>query len=301
MAGISHVSDKVKFGQEETSYGTLSADMSLDMGHIQSLSMTENEGLQRINSVNGGFTTNKFEDGVYYVSGTLETLATKASLPNILEAFFGSRSDSTDYTITPSSTVVSYSMQAEYTTGYYAQIVGVVFTTISIDVTRDGNIAISMDYVGKKLTLESGSLSVSASADNIFLGLDASMTYGGSSLVANSFSLSASWNVDDTEGRGVESVSAGERRLIQRVFKHALELDGSFEVYTQNNFEMGFTADRSDSAFIFTVARGSDNEHVFTVSAARTETKELTVNTDNSVRVMIGNYQGIGITVTGDL
>eukprot|EP00918_Siedleckia_nematoides_P057635 GHVU01125659.1.p1 GENE.GHVU01125659.1~~GHVU01125659.1.p1 ORF type:complete len:301 (+),score=26.65 GHVU01125659.1:1080-1982(+) len=300
MATISHISDKVLFGEEVT-FGTLSGTMTKDFGVVESVSATENENTERIGGINSGHKTSKFADGLYYVTGTLETLATKDSLPNLLEAFFGSRSDSTDYTITSTTSRKSYSLQLEYTSGTYIQLVGVVFKTINLDVAKDGNLSVSMDYVGKKLTEETGTLTVTDNTDKIFKYLDVSMTYAGTSLVTNSMNISGDWNIDDTEGRGIESVAAGERRLIQRVVSHALNLSGSFEVEVKTNFEVGYEDERTDKALLLTVSRETDNEHIFNLGECRLTSKDFLGNTENSRRLMVGNYEAKGITITGDL
>jgi hypothetical protein len=41
--------------------------------------------------------------------------------------------------------------------------------------------------------------------------------------VLNNFNMSGNWNITDDEGRGIEAVAAGDRRLIQTVLKHRFE------------------------------------------------------------------------------
>ena len=171
-----------------------------------------------------------------------------------------------------------------------------------MEAASDGNVSLTLTCVAKEVEVPvTGTLSTSAPTSSIFKGLDCSVTIGGNAIVANTFNIDASWNIDDNEGRGIESVSSGERRLIQRVTKHRLDVNGSIEAQVDDNIDFGYEDERSNEAIVFTLSRGTDNEHVFTFSTTRSTTKEIESNIDNSLRVISIDYEAFDVAVTGDL
>lgn len=304
MATISHASDKAKFGKEVT-FGTLSGTLTTDFGHVQSVSIVENDNVEKINSVSSGFRYAKLEEGMYYVSGTMEVLATKAGLPNCFEAYFNGRTDSTDYAITPELTAdySSYSFEAEFDTTTKLQVLGAVFHTFRFSATNQQSVSISMDYVAKEVKLVAGTVSVTANEDSVLHGLDLVVNLGGTDLVATSFGLNSTWNVDEVEGRSIESVPAGQRRMIQKVIKHKLDMDGDFEVEVDGSLSLfGYENNRTSRNMTLTLERGTDNTHVLNLGNILPTTRELAVNPDNSVRTINVSFMSLGsISITGDL
>ena len=304
MVSISNINNKYQLAKEST-YGTLPGPFTaLDFGHVQSITATQVENIERLTSINGGHLTNRFEDGIYYVSGSIELLCTKASLPLVLEAYFGGYSDdATDYTITSApSTASSYSIKVELDSTKTLQVTGMAFTTFNMEAAKDGNVSINMDFIAQKMIKATETLTVTPNTDKIFKGLDTTITFDADNYVFNSFSLSSSWNIDDTEGRGIETVTDGDRRTIKRVIRHSLDVSGSFEFEASDSFEeIEYSDERTDKQIVLTLNRGTDNAHVFTLANCRTDSEELPLSVDNSVRVITADFEAIDVGVTGDL
>lgn len=287
---------------EESTYGTTPDPFtSVDLGHIQSLTVSEEENMEKLGSINGGHTYNIFEDGLYWANVSIEILATKTSLPAILELCLGTKAEATDYTITSSTDYKSYSMKVSWTSDKILLINGFVVKDFDISAAKGESVSITMNGLAKKVTQATETLSTTKNTDDTFKDLDASVTVDGNATVLNSFNITGNWNITDDEGRGIESVAAGERRLLQCFVKHTLDVNGSYEAEVDNNLEAGYTEDRSDEAIVFTISRGTDNEHVFTMSNTRANGRELGLTTDNSKRVMSYDYEALDVGVTGDL
>ena len=150
-----------------------------------------------------------------------------------------------------------------------------------------------MNGISRKVTSTTASISPSANSDSIFKDLDSSVTVGGNSFVLNNLSITGNWNVTDDEGRGIESVSAGDRRLITCVLKHAFDVSGSYEADVDDNGEFGYTESRSDEAIVFTLARGTDNTHTFTLSNTRSGGRSMELTNDNSKRVISYDFEAL--------
>lgn len=300
MVCISNVNNKYEAGVE-ASYGTEAVAFDLDLGQIQTISIGEEENTEKISSINGGHTYNLFEDGLYWAPVSIETLVTKASLPVLLEACLGSRADTTDYTINSSTDYSSYSLNASYTADKIAKLVGFAVKDFEITGAKGERVAITLNGTAKKATIATATLTTTKNTDKVFTDLDMFVTIGGSSSVLNSFNISGNWNVTDDEGRGIESVAAGERRLLQCFTKHTLDLNGSYEANVSNDLEFGYTEERSDEVIVFTVSRGTDNEHVFTMNNTRSFSRELNLSTDNTKRVVSYDYEALDIEIVGDL
>jgi len=162
-------------------------------------------------------------------------------------------------------------------------------------------VSCTMNCLAKKVIKKSETLTVTANSDPIFKDLDTAVTIGGNGFVLNSASISGNWNVTDDEGRGIESVPEGERRLLQRVCWHNFDVSGSYEAEFDDNLEVGYTDERSDESIVFTMSRGTDNEHVFTLSQTRSSSRGYEFNTDNARKVESFDYEALDCVVTGDL
>lgn len=303
---ISNVGNKYIVA-EETAFGTTPSPFtSVDWGHIQSISINEEENVEKMSSLNSGHLSALFEDGLYWVNLSIETRVSKASLPNLLKFCMGSYSDDgTDYTITTTNASNSVSLKVNYYnsggTDKVGLINGMVCKDFEISAAKDETVSVTINCLAKKLSQADESLSVTTNTDTPFSWLDTSVTVGGNAYVLESFSLSGNWNVTDNEGRGIESVGAGDRRLIQCVLQHRLDLSGSYEAGVDTNQEFGYTEDRSDEAIVVTLSRGTDNDHVFTMSNTRSFGRDYEHNIENSKKVVSYDYEALDVGVTGDL
>ena len=298
----SNISNQV-VGGNESAYGTLASTFDLLMGAIDTFSWNEAESIESTGAVGSGPLPLKNEPGLYLVTGTLVTRPTKTSLPVLLELFFGSRTDVDDYSITEDADVVkSISVKAQHTATDTVQITGLVFTNLSIDMAKDGLLSLSMDYIAKKLITATETVSYTQPTDSCFSWLDISGTYDGNAFKGNSVTMTADWNIDANDGRGLETVSVGERRLIQRVLKNNLTLGGNFDLLIENTNEIGYTDEKVDKTLIVTVARGTDNEHTFTYTGTQLDNKNFEATHEDGIKNFTADIVGgLGVTMAGDL
>jgi len=297
---ISHISEEIQVG-EETSYGTEASSYDKNFGYIQSFSYSENEAIEQVGSVGSGFTFQKNEPGIYSVTGSLVTRVSKTTLPIALKAFFGELSSGAeDYTINPVKEVISHSVKAQHSTTELVTLTGVVFTNLSIDASKDGFMELSLDYFAKKLIVSTATITTTLPSDSMFSWLDISGSYDGNNIKANNFNLTFDWNMDANDGRGLESVSAGERRLIQRAVKNNLTISGNFEALIENTNELGYTDEKTEKTLILTSSRGTDNEHVFTLSGCDLDNKNTEMSSEAGMKTISADILARSVVFTGD-
>lgn len=302
---ISNVDNKYLFGKEST-YGTIPGSITqLDIGHVQSISIDEDEGTERNDSMNSGFTPTDFEDGVYNVSGQIVTRATKASIPVILEAILGTLTDNSDdtYTMTTnnvSSDALSYCMKVNNTTGKTLQIAGISFTGGEGRIEKDGFFELTMNYQAQIVKTATETIDPSTTIGSPFHSLDSYVTYDGNATILDSFNFSIDWGFDISDSRGIEAAHANGRRVIKRVVRHNMTLEGSFESKSDDNIDTGYIDERTSVDIVLVVSRGTSNEHTFTISTSRTKTRSRELNNDSETRVLSADFVGKDISVTGD-
>lgn len=298
----SNISNQV-VGGVETTYGTMPGSFNLLMGAIDTFSWNESESTEQIGAVGSGSLPLKNEPGLYLVTGTLVTRPTKTSLPVLLALFFGSRTDVTDYTIVNDDTSIdSISVKAQHTATETVQITGLVFTNLNIDMAKDGLLSLSMDYIAKKLVTATETVTYTQPTDACFTWLDICGTYDGNAFTGNSVTMTADWNIDANDGRGLECVAEGERRLIQRVIKNNLTLGGNFDVLIENTNEIGYEDEKTDKTLVVTVARGTDNEHTFTYTGTQLDNKNFEATHENGIKNFTADIVGgLSVTMAGDL
>lgn len=301
---ISHITDKVIAGRE-SSYGTAATTLNSNWGLIESFSYTEEENIEQIGAVGGGHTYQRNEPGIYNVSGTLKTKITKTSLPEVLEAFFGSRTDTTVYSIVPNpNTIISYTVEADFDGTNKAQITGLVFTTCEIDASKDGFLTLSCDYVAQLVTISAGTITQTVTTEAPLSWLDVSGTYNGLNLKGNSFTISYDWNIDANDGRGLETVTTGQRRLIQRVVKNNLTVSGNLDVLVEagvTNTLMGYADELTEASLVLTASRGTLNSHTFTLTGCVLSNKTIEANAEPGMKNFTADISGRDTSVSGDL
>jgi len=300
MVAISNVANKYEAGKE-ASFGTEALSFNADFGHIQEVNISEEENMEKLSSINGGHTYNLFEDGLYWANISITLLATKSSLPTLLEMMLGTKTETTDYSVVSSLTNHSYSLNTSYTADRICKILGFSVKDWEISANKGDKLSITLNGIAQKVTTPVGTISKAANTSKVFTDLDAFVTVGGTQTVLNSFTINGNWNVTDDEGRGIEEVTAANRRLLTTFIKHTLDLSGSYEAEVDNNLEFGYVAERTDEAIVFTISRGDDNEHVFTMTNTRSNGRELGLSMDNSKRVVGYDYEALDLSVAGDL
>jgi hypothetical protein len=251
--------------------------------------------------LNAGHLSAKFEDGLYWANVSIETRATKASLPVLIKACLGTVAEATDYTATSSTTLNSYSIKVSYLADKVLLINGFAVKDFSINAAKGESVSITLNGIARKVAKSTETIAPTTNTDNIFSWLDCKATIAGNAHVLNSFTINGNWNVSDDEGRGIEAVSAGERRLIRTVIKHKFDVSGSYDIEVSDNGEIGYADERTNEAIVFTISRGTDNEHVFTMSNTRSGTRDYDANIDNSKRMVGYNFEALDLGVTGDM
>ncbi len=302
---ISNVGNRYIFG-EETTFATLPGVITeLDIGHVQSISMDEDENTEPVDSMNSGHTVFDFSDDLYNVSGQIVTKVTKSSLPVLLKALFGAFADTSldTYTITTDpicSDDLSYYMKFNTTTGDTMHMLGIAFTGGEMTVEKDGSIEMTLNYQAQILSPQTEALSPSTNVGSLFRGLDAVVTYDGNATILDSFNFTMDWNFDIGDSRGIEAAHANGRRLIKRIIRNNLTLSGSFESNMDDNIDTGYVDERTGVPIVLTLNRGSDNEHTFTFSTSRTNTRSRELNNDNNTKKLTCDFQGVDVSVVGD-
>lgn len=302
MVAISNVGNRY-IAAIESSYGsTPSPFTALDWGHIQKITIGEEENLEKLSSLNSGHLAAKFEDGLYWANVSIETRVTKASIPVLLKAMMGTVSESTDYAASTSLTLNSYSLKVSYlSTTKCLLINGLAVKDWTISCAKGESMVFTLNCIAMKVAKSTEALSVSTNTDNIFSWLDCYATIAGNAHVLQNFTINGNWNITDDEGRGIETSTAGTRRTIRQVVKHRFDCSGNYEIELSDNGEMGYADDRSDEAIVFTASRGSDNEHVFTLSNTRSSKRDYEAGIDNTQRTVSYDFEALDLAVAGDL
>lgn len=301
---ISNVDNKYLFGKESV-YGTIPTIVQLDIGHVQTISIDEDEGTVENNSMNSGFTPIDFEDGVYNISGQIVTRATKASIPVILEALMGVLTDNSDdtYTLTTdnvSSSDLSYCMKFNTQAGKTMQMAGICFTGGEGRIEKDGFFEVTMNYQAQVMEPATETIAPSTSTGSPFHALDSYVTYDGNETILDSFNFTLDWNFDIADSRGIEQAHANGRRVIKRIVRNNLTLNGSFESKMDSNIDTGYVDERTSVDIVLALSRGTSNAHTFTIATARTNTRSRELSNDNSTKILSCDFMGKDISVTGD-
>jgi len=304
---ISNVSNKYIFAEEAT-FGTLPSPFTaLDIGYVQTISISEDNQVEEVSSINTEHTLALLEDSLYNLSGSITTKCTKASLPVLMESLFGKITyDSpgagqyTAVTSPVTTTTLSYSMKFNTQAGKIMEMRGIAITGGEINVEKDGSVEITLNYQAQILEGASETLTVSTDTGTLFKDLDCYVTYGAGPTILQSFSISMDWNIDLGDSRGIEVAHANGRRVISRVVRNALSLTGSFESEMDATIDAEYADERSDVAIVLVLSRGTDNDHTFTIAASRTTTKSRDLSTDSSSKKISCDFVGKDIALVGE-
>lgn len=302
---ISNVGNRYVIGKEVT-YGTMPGVLTaLDFGHIQTISIDEDETTEATDSMNSGHTPIGYDDGVYNVSGTIVSKVTKSALPNILEALFGAIADTSldTYTATTdpiSSDDLSYAMKFNTQVGEIMEMTGISITGGEIAVVKDDSTEITMNFTAQVLLPSTETLTPVSSIGSRFMGLDATVSYDGNTTILDNFNFTLDWNIDEGDSRGIEVAHSNGRRVIKRVIRNNLTLSGNFESQMDANIDTGYLDERSDVDIVLTLDRGADNSHVFTFETSSTNTRSRELSNDNTSKKISCDFQSVDVTAVGD-
>jgi hypothetical protein len=305
---LSQVGNQYVVSKEEE-FGELPSPFTkLDFGIIKTINIKEDETLVEIAGINSGHTLDRIEDGVYRCTVSISTQVTKNSLPTLLEALFGvvtlDHPTSGKYTIISdhiNSDELSYYMKTTDTDGVVWNLAGMHFTQGVLNVAKGQVVTLDLTATVKMTTKTEESLTPLTDVSDLFMDLDSAVVFGENSGILNSFSLTLNWNVKDDDGRGIEEVPSGERRLIQRVIRHRLSCTGSFESYLDEDLNTGYVEERVPLEIVLTLNRGTANEHEFTITGAKTATRTNNLTADSDSKVFSADFTAIDAGVVGDL
>jgi len=302
---ISQVNNKYLISKE-SAYGVEPTMTQLDFGLVQSISLSEDESLLEVSAVNTEHTLAMVEDGLYIGSITMNSLPTRAGMINLLEALFGDKDVDTPtegkYTIKTSpisSDDLSYFLKLKDDESTLWDISGICFTEGSITVSKGQITSISLTGVFKKMVKSTETIDPETNIDVVFHYLDACIKVNDETSVLDEFTLNINWNRNADDSRGIECVSEDERRLIQRVVRHNLNLSGSYTAQLDDN-NTGYVASRTPIEIEVKLSRNS-NTHTFTVTGAKTTNRTNEINADSSVKVYSSDWTGVDCEVVGDI
>ena len=300
---ISHVSDNIVVGEQDD-FSTVAADFNEIAGYVESFSYNEVENLDKFASVGSGAKYSNIEEQLYYVEGTLTTKATKSSLGFMIKAVLGNY-EVTDgkYSAEVDTGSKSYwTIKAQHNDTQVAVITGVVFTNFQFEVSVDGYLVLTADYIAQKCDIETEVIDGTVPEDDVYVWLDCKGQVGSDNFVANTFSISGDWNVDATEGRGIQTAGTGERRLLKDVIRHRCNVSGSVDYRVNGDLDVfGYADNVTAQDVVLTASRGADNEHTFTLEKCKLDNKEQEVNNEDSIKEGSFDIEGLNIKITGDV
>lgn len=292
---------------KESSYGTFpNTPTLLDFGYVQTISLNEEENVERNDAINTGHTPASLENGIYSVSGSITTRPTHSSIQNLLEALCGDIEIdglTGKYSIITAPVVsddLSYALKYTSQTGKIKIVTGISFTGGEISVNRDGMVEFTLNYTAQLVENDTETLSPETTIGKPYWGLDCYVKIDGEKLILDDFSISLDWGVDDADSRGIEDAGVGKRRAILRVVRNNLTLNGSFTAHLNSTLDTGYLDEPIDRTIELIMSRGTTNEHVFTIETSRINSRGDELTTDNGVRKQTIDYEGIDLSVSGD-
>ncbi len=295
---------------KESEFGTKPLSVTqLDFGLMQEIQLTEDDSLERVNSINTGHTSALMEEGLYNGSISFTTQPTQPALTNILEGILGDidldTPEAGKYTVTTSpitSEDLSYFLTATDSTGKVWEVTGIHITEATLNFSKGSINSIDLTGVFKKAEVVDGTISPATNISNPYQWLDTKVAFGTENMILESLSLTLNWNASNDDGRGIEAVSEGERRLIQRVIRHRLVVSGNFESEALNDeLNKGYEDELTSDSLVIIMSRGTDNEQTFTVSGVKLTNKQNTLNTENELSGFSADFEGLDVSVEGDI
>lgn len=304
---ISNVGNKYLFAKE-SQFGTVPVSpTALDCGWVQSITINEDDQVEEVRGISSGATVGSFEDGLYKVTGSIQTKVTKASLKVLLEALFGVIAADTPqagkYTVTASaitSATLSYCMKVNTINGKTKHISGIHVTGGELTVNKGGDVECTLNFVAQLVAIATETITPFTNTGSLFKDLDATITYNGAATIMQAFSISVDWNINDDDSRGIEAAHANGRRVISRVVRNNLSLTGSFETESDDAIDTGYVAERSDVPIVLTLSRAASNSHAFTIAASRVKTRNRDFNNDAKTKTIKCDFVGKTCAIVGD-
>lgn len=298
---ISNVSDKVAVGLQ-SDISTIATTTDLLMGKIESLTYQEIESLDKFASVGDDSTYGDIEEQLYYVEGVLTTKLTKNSVENVLEACLGEKTSATGtYTFeVKNNSTKYYTFKARHNSTQYAEITGAVVNSFTLEVSTEGYAVATLNYNARKLELKTGSVSQTQDTSKVFTYLDCNGKYNTTDFVISTFSISGDWNVDMTEGRGIQ-IEGTDRRLVGDIIRHRCNVTASVDYRVDSSFlTFGYEDEKGFVDIDLILNRGTSNQHTFTLLNCKTDNREQSVTNEDSIKEGSFDVEAKSMQVVGD-
>lgn len=303
MARTSYALDGISLGEETVAYGTLASTFTDSIGFINSANINIADDVRQMRHIKGGtdgMLVQRNLDLLHTLNGSVEThpIDFKA-----LQFFMGTyTAPSTTYTITPSLTVKSLSMKANYDGTKILQLLGVSFTKASIQLRENEPVTINYDYVAKKETSETATVTGTTPTQDPLTFLSGSVTVGGEAYKINTGTFDFDFGA--IAKRNIEAVSVGDERVITEVIKKNFNVSfninadlqdvaDEYELYTGGS---SVQTARTDLTIVGTFKDASGDTHTMTITGNRGTNFKRGYRTDGEVKNF--DISGNGITVT---
>jgi len=302
---LSYNLDGVKFGAELVAYGTLSASMTVSLGFVDNVEVNINDEVKQMRHIKGGtsgFLVDRNVDLLHTVQGSMTTYPIDFKP---LQYFFGSYTATTSYAIATDRTVKSLSMQGNYDGTDALQVVGLVFTKATLSLRENEPVTINYDYIAKKESKITSAITGTAPTQDPLTFLSGSVTYDSKNYKINTMNLDMDWSAIGR--RNIESVSAGDERVITEVIKRNFtagfsinadlqDAGDEYEVYTDGT---SVQTARTDVTIVVTMEDANGENHTITVTGARGTQFRKSYKTDGEVKNFDINGVAIDVAVAG--
>ncbi|RLA75220.1 MAG: hypothetical protein DRG78_20700 [Epsilonproteobacteria bacterium] len=299
------ISDKIAMGKE-TTFGTETSSYDVKLGIPQTFKWTSTASTKKIACLGNGVKYYKVVDGVESISGSVEYYLTHGKE---LEFIFGDYSDDgSNFTLDVSTPLPSYSIKAQYDNSNYVKILGVKFTKATLTFTKDDIVKVTADWLAQSISEVSGTNTDDATDSNDEITfLDGYIKIGTDVVAAvNSATLTIDWKSEAL--RGIEQVSAGDRRKITEIVEKNLDISGDLEADITSSIDLfqkyfGGTSiqdNRSTATITFNLARGS---HTFTITLSDVTFTDINKESKAELepRTVSLSFTALDIDATGTL
>lgn len=302
MTRKSFALDGITLGTE-ASYGTIAETFTDSIGFINNADLNISDEVRQMRHIKGGsdgMLVQRNVDMLHTLSGTFETYPIDFKpLQYLMGAYTVA---SSVYTITPSLTVKSLSMKANYDGTKILQVLGLSFTKATLQLRENEAVIINYDYVAKKETSETATVTGITPTKDPLTFLSGSVTVGGEAYKINTATFDFDFGA--IAKRNIEAVSVGDERCITEVIKKNFnvsfninaDLESVAEEYELYTGGASVQKDRTDLTIVGTFKDADGATHTMTITGNRGTTFRRGYRTDGEVKNF--DINGVGITVS---
>lgn len=235
-------------------------------------------------------------DGVLVVTGTHEFEFTDG---RAFKAILGAQSGTTSFTLTTANTLPSYSVKAVHGDGFVI-IKGLKYNKFNISVARGETVVVSAEWTAKVVE-ETTTFTPTLATIEPLVYLDGRYTLG-STAQTEIDSISIDITRAQSPRRFIESVSAGDRRLITQIIDGVQTVTFSgvqaakLDILREINGAATVQDTRTNKDIVLTLSRGTSSL-ILTISGSRYTSTGRSFQKDDEVAVQ--EFAGVGLTVVG--